>query len=276
MKLGDDSPLIGKDLVGVDSRIKDIEGLLRIGFPGVRKIGIWGAGGIGKTTLAKAVVNKISKNGHFESKHFFENIREESEKSKGRTGLQRQIICEILRDEDANIGSTSTIRRLRHTKVLIVLDDVTNLNQIELLIGDFKYLGLGSRIIITTRDKHVLKKCHVDGIYETKILSYFAAHQLFSRHAFKDCPPKDFMMLTERVLSYANGVPLALKVLGSSLFERTKKEWESYIKRLSRIPDKNIQEVLKVSYDGLNDEEQKVFLDIACFFKGYDRDLIEV
>ena len=35
-----------------------------------------------------------------------------------------------------------------------------------------------------------------------------------------------------------------------------------------------IQEVLKVSYDGLNDKEKNIFLDIACFFKGEDKDYV--
>ncbi|XP_031263545.1 disease resistance-like protein DSC1 isoform X3 [Pistacia vera] len=270
-KLNEDFPLIeNKNLVGVDSRIEYIERLL---CTSVQKIGIWGIGGIGKTTLAKAVFNKIS--GHFESYYFVENIREESESSKGLADLHQQLIFAILKDKHANIGSNFTKRRLACKKVLIVFDDVTNSKQIESLIGQFEF-GSGSRFMITARDKRVLENCDVDGIYETKILSDDAAHQLFSRHAFRqECPPEEFRKLAQRVLSYAKGVPLALEVLGSSLYKRTKKEWESYIKRLSRIPDMNIQKVLKVSYDGLNDEEQEVFLDIACFFKGYDRDLIE-
>ncbi|XP_031263550.1 TMV resistance protein N-like [Pistacia vera] len=276
MRLNNGSPLNDKDLVGVDSRIKDIEELLRIGFAGVRKIGIWGAGGIGKTTLARAVSNKISENRHFESSYFFENIREESEKNKGLTGLQQQIICNILGDKNANIGSRFTKERLGRMKVLIVLDDVTNFKQIELLIEDFKCLGSGSRIIITTRDKQVLENCLVDGIYETPILSYGADLQLFSRYAFRQkFPPEDFRELAVRLLSYANGLPLALKVLGSFLFKRTKKEWESQLVNLNINVPRDIQEVLKVSYDGLTDKQKLAFLDIACFFKGYKRDLIE-
>ncbi|XP_031263548.1 disease resistance-like protein DSC1 isoform X2 [Pistacia vera] len=273
--LNEDSPLIeNKNLVGVDSRIEYIEWQLFIGFPGFRKIGIWGIGGIGKTTLAGAAFNKISR--HFESSYFVKNIREESEKSKGLTKLHKKLIRAILKDKHANIGSPFTKKRLASKKVLIVFDDVTDLKQIESLIGHFEYLGSGSRFMITTRDKRVLEKCEVDYIYETEILFDDVALELFSRYAFRqNLPPKDFVQLSKRALSYAKGVPLALEVLGSSLYKRTKKEWESYIKRLRRIPDMNVQKVLKVSYDGLNDEEQEVFLDIACFFKGYNRDLIE-
>ena len=47
----------------------------------------------------------------------------------------------------------------------------------------------------------------------------------------------------------------------------TKEEWKNHLDKQKRTPNMNIQEVLKVSYDGLDDREKNIFLDIACFFK---------
>ncbi|KAI5445019.1 hypothetical protein KIW84_013335, partial [Lathyrus oleraceus] len=47
-------------------------------------------------------------------------------------------------------------------------------------------------------------------------------------------------------------------------------EWKSILHRYERIPNKEIQKILKVSFDALEEDEQGVFLDIACCFKGYD------
>lgn len=74
------------------------------------------------------------------------------------------------------------------------------------------------------------------------------------------------------VLEYAKGVPLALKVLGSSLHNRSKKDWERTLSKLERTPNMEIQNVLRISYDELEDEEKDIFLDIACFFKRETRD----
>ncbi|KAK9205774.1 hypothetical protein WN943_016044 [Citrus x changshan-huyou] len=63
-----------KDLIGVEWRIKEIESLLRTGSAGVYKLGIWGIGGIGKTTITGAVFNKISR--HFEGSYFAYNVKE--------------------------------------------------------------------------------------------------------------------------------------------------------------------------------------------------------
>ena len=44
--------------------------------------------------------------------------------------------------------------------------------------------------------------------------------------------------------------------------------------KLEKEPEVKIQKVLKISFDGLDDTQKEVFLDIACFFKGEDRDFV--
>jgi len=63
---------------------------------------------------------------------------------------------------------------------------------------------------------------------------------------------------------------LALKVLGSFLRTKSKKEWDSALNKLKEIPNAEIQKVLRLSYDELDEKEKDIFLDIACFFKGYE------
>jgi hypothetical protein len=77
--------------------------------------------------------------------------------------------------------------------------------------------------------------------------------------------------LANQVIHYAKGLPLALKIIGSDLCGRTKLEWESALKIYEKNPNKGIQEILKVSYDGLGEIEHDIFLDIACFFKGWSK-----
>ncbi|MCH94802.1 TMV resistance protein N-like [Trifolium medium] len=97
--------------------------------------------------------------------------------------------------------------------------------------------------------------------------------ELFSWHAFKQASPgKDFARVSRNVVEYSGGLPLALEVLGSYLFNRGIAEWNSILEKLKRIPNDQIQKKLKISYDGLNDDTTKdIFLHIACFFIGMDR-----
>lgn len=66
--------------------------------------------------------------------------------------------------------------------------------------------------------------------------------------------------------------PLALKVLGSFLYDKDEKQWMSTLDKLEDIPPSEILKQLRISYDGLDSVEQELFLDIACFFRHRRKD----
>lgn len=272
-KLNLSSSTVDDDLVGMDCRMEKILSQLDIGrSDDVRVVGIWGMAGIGKTTLAQQVLRKIGD--QFEACCCVPNIREESDKH-GLIHLQKLLLSFLLESE-ANIQSDrmgiSIIRdRLRHRKVLIILDDVDDFKQLEALAGKGDLGGPGSRVIVTTRDKQMLKKFENVYICEVDKLTTEEALKLFRNKAFKNnCNADEYRYESREVVKYADGLPLALEVLGSFLHGRTQEEWSDTLARLKEYPEKGIMVPLRVSYDGLSESEKKTFLDIACFFKGED------
>ncbi|XP_034675157.1 disease resistance protein RPV1-like [Vitis riparia] len=267
---------VDKNLIGMDDRLEEIiSQKIDLLSKDVRMIGIYGLGGICKTTIAKVIYNKIAT--HFMISRFIANVREDS-KRPGLLHLQKQLLDDILpirknfiSNDDEGISMIKD--RLRFKKVLLVLDDVDVLDQLEALAGDRKWFGPGSRIIVTTRDWHLLDVHKMDAFYEVKKLNHKEAIELFSQHAFKQKHPKeDYETLSNSMVRCVDGLPLGLKVLGRFLFGKTILEWESKLQKLKHEPKKEIQSVLKRSYDELDHTQKEIFLDIACFFNGEDKD----
>ena len=267
-----------EDLVGMDLCVEEMLGsYLGEGLGGVRFVGICGMGGMGKTTLAQEIYRRISEN--FEASNFIANIREET-KNKGLVSLQEQLLSKILVESKIKIWNVfegiNVIRNALHNKkVFIVLDDVDGEEQLGALAGKRDWFGLGSRIIVTSRDSHLLIRCGANDIYTAKGLSDNDALKLFSTKAFhKPHPEENFVNLSMVFVNYAKGLPLALKVLGSLLFDKTMNEWKSALIKLKAEFDENIMNILQISFDGLMDTQKALFLDIACFFKGENKDCI--
>ncbi|BBG96776.1 Putative disease resistance TIR-NBS-LRR class protein [Prunus dulcis] len=103
------------------------------------------------------------------------------------------------------------------------------------------FLPILERIIITSRDERLLSTFGVDKVYEVEPLTDEEAFKLFSSKAFKkDVVGEEFLELSKNVVEFANGLPLALKGLGSFLFGRSIKEWSSALDRLKENPAENL------------------------------------
>ncbi|BFG40806.1 hypothetical protein CerSpe_270800 [Prunus speciosa] len=267
------------ELVGIKFTLEDIDWLLAP-TDDVRFIGIWGMGGIGKTTIAKLVYESISV--HFEVSCFLANVREVSEHGN-LVNLQRQLLFPILKEQitqvwDEQWGTYFIKNCLCNKKVLLILDDVSESSQLEKLAGEKDWFGKGSLIIITTRDERLLVKHDMQVSYKVEGLSDDDALELFSRNAFKKNEPEEgFLELSKGFVNYARGLPLALKLLGCLVYKRDPDEWKSELDKLRKIPKSEIIDLLKTSYDGLDEMNKDIFLDVAFFHKGKDKEhVIEI
>ncbi|XP_028798995.1 TMV resistance protein N-like [Neltuma alba] len=258
-------------LVGdMKSKAERIISLLGIGLDHKCIIGIWGMGGAGKTTLGRFVYNTANKKGNFEASCFLADIREDSKKF-GLVHLQKKLLSNLLQMKELDIKDSfhgaEVIRTfLRRKKVLIVLDDVSHRKQLEYLARNKEWFAEGSKIIITTRDKHLLTQYEHSYEFRVGMLPDDESLKLLNQNAFKKDQPESFTKLSEEVVGYAGGHPMALEVLGSFLCTRQEHEWRRTIDTLTQYLRREILSQLRVSYDELEEEYKTIFLDIACFF----------
>ncbi|BFG41361.1 hypothetical protein CerSpe_276350 [Prunus speciosa] len=258
------------ELVGIKFTLEQID-LLLAPTDDVRFIGIWGMGGIGKTTIAKLVYESISIN--FEVSCFLANVREVSEHGN-LVNLQRQLLFPILKEQitqvwDEQWGTYYIKNCLCNKKVLLIVDDVNESCQLEKIAGKKDWFGKGSIIIITTRDERLLVKHDMQVSYKVEGLGDDDALELFILNAFKKKEPEEgFLELSKGFVNYARGLPLALKLLGCLVYKRDQDQWKSELDKLRKIPKSEIIDLLKISYDGLDEMNKDILLDVAFFHKG--------
>ena len=94
-KLNRTKLFVTKHPVGIDSRADAIELLLDLKSNDVHMVGIHGLGGVGKTTIAKAIYNRIAN--CFELSCFLEDVKEKSSTNDDIIKLQEMILSKISR-----------------------------------------------------------------------------------------------------------------------------------------------------------------------------------
>nr|AXU93615.1 RPP4/RPP5-like protein [Arabidopsis thaliana] len=259
------------DFVGIEDHIKAIKSILCLESKEARiMVGIWGQSGIGKSTIGRALYSQLSIQFHHRAFVTYKSTSG-SDVSGMKLSWEKELLSEILGQKDIKIEHFGVVeQRLKHKKVLILLDDVDNLEFLKTLVGKAEWFGSGSRIIVITQDRQLLKAHEIDLVYEVKLPSQGLALQMISQYAFgKDSPPDDFKALAFEVAELAGSLPLGLSVLGSSLKGRDKDEWVKMMPRLRNDSDDKIEETLRVCYDRLNKKNRELFKCIACFFNGF-------
>nr|AXU93652.1 RPP4/RPP5-like protein [Arabidopsis thaliana] len=239
------------DLVGIEDHIEAIKSVLCLESKEARiMVGIWGPSGIGKSTIGRALYSQLSIQFHHRAFVTYKSTSG-SDVSGMKLSWEKELLSEILGQKDIKIEHFGVVeQRLKHKKVLILLDDVDNLEFLKTLVGKAEWFGSGSRIIVITQDRQLLKAHEIDLVYEVKLPSQDLGLQMISQYAFgKDSPPDDFKALAFEVAELAGSLPLGLSVLGSSLKGRDKDEWMEMMPRLRNDSDDKIEETLRVGYD---------------------------
>lgn len=287
--------------VGLDQHVNHIVDFLQ--QEGICTVGIHGQGGLGKTTLLHEVITAVEKN----EKRLFAFI--EVGRNPDDVYL-RKLQSSLLQQLGGGRKDFSTTAKGRNAlldqfvnlkmgakQARIAIDNVFEVKHIVELLPPHlgKILPNRSCVLITSRSSQVVSKLdHVCKIsvypyfhlsYKLPALSPQQSRDLFLFYASKkkEMPTKSAESLIECIVPKCDGLPLALKVMGSLFSDeanRTEDQWLAIGNKMKQaeellLPEDQIFGKLQASYDKLSAELKQVFLDIAVLFRGWDWRIVE-
>ncbi|WRX27624.1 NB-ARC - like 10, partial [Theobroma cacao] len=247
-------------IVGIDSLVTCINSWLGDGSNKVGIVTICRIKGIGKTTIAKVVYNlNIQK---FESYSYLYDVREITQERNGLVRLQRQLILDILKGKANKIhnsddGITKIKEAICRRHVLLMLDDVDDSEKITEIIGAQIPFHPRSKIIITSRHQCLLSDAFIMQMFDLEASSSYG-------DLCKNDLIDSYVEYARSVVKHYGGLPLALQVLGSSLYGKSINVWTSALEKLKAIPDSKIQKILRISYDSLKDRDYTTIILDRC------------
>lgn len=286
------------ELIGTDEKSNEVVKMLSEGDEASKKqlkvVSIVGMGGLGKTTLANAVYEKLKVQADMQEDQklqfvctaflsvslnpnmvrIFKSLLHQLDKKKYAK------INEATWDEVQLIGEIRTF--LANKRYLIVIDDIWDKGVWENIKYALTESEHGSRVITTTRILDVAQQA--GSIYRLKPLSDVHSRKLFYQRIYETAdksPPNELVKVSEDILKRCGGVPLAILAIGSLLYSKkgrahTQEHWSKVYKSMglglenSHDDVKNMRRILSVSYADLPPHLKTCLLHLSSYPEDYE------
>lgn len=229
--------------------------------PQVRRIGIWGMGGIGKTTLVRTLNNKLKSNSSMQPFGIviWATVSKNFDMKKVQTQIAERLDLKLKKGDSTERLARRLYKRLEvEENFLLILDDVWEKIDLDRLGIPRLEVHTGSKIIFTTRSRDVCRYMRTDVDVKVDCLNEEEAWRLFSSNAGEVVMSERFRPLAEAVARECCGLPLAIIIVGAAMRGKTKVElWKHALNELQRsMPctggvEDEVFKPLKWSYDSL-------------------------
>ncbi|KAL0425720.1 UNVERIFIED_CONTAM: Disease resistance protein [Sesamum radiatum] len=245
----------------------------------VKRIGIWGMGGVGKTTLAKNINNKLTIPSHDSfSIVIWVTVSNKTRETESELKKVQKLIADRLKlaltEESMETRASKLHARLMMEKTfLLILDDVLDTMDLDLVGIPAPDVHKGGKIILTTGFSNVCLQM-TEVTLKIDVLNEKEAWSLFCTSAGEVATLGEVEPLARAITKECAGLPLAIVVVGASLRGKRMIElWKDALNALrrseplirGRIEDK-VYNPIKWIYDVLPDECIKSCFLFCCLF----------
>ncbi|KAL9661086.1 hypothetical protein QQ045_025906 [Rhodiola kirilowii] len=208
------------DQIAAQDMIQRLVGLLKTDK--MRVVAVWGMGGVGKTTLVRNFNNKLSHSyvGGVFDMVMWVDVSKDLDLRRVQSQIAERLNFKLESEESTQRRADRLLHRILEKKqVLIILDDVwekINLDEVGL-----PYRCGRCKILLTTRSYAVCREMETNAAVRVDVLSETAAWELFVRHAGPVVTSEDIYPLAREIARKCDGLPLAIKAVGSSMRGKT-------------------------------------------------------
>ncbi|KAI3941744.1 hypothetical protein MKW92_021601 [Papaver armeniacum] len=258
------------EVVGMDAKFNEVlESLVTEGNH-MQIVGLYGMGGVGKTTLLHKVNNQFAGTELFDAVVFVVVSKDLNIKSI-QNHIGKKLGLHWAEETETCERATDIFQAIKNKKFMLLLDDIWEGIDLE-KIGVSKNTNqiTGSKVVVfTTRNEQVCGFMEADKRIKIECLDEDQAWSLFQQKVKQEalsCHP-DIPKIAKKVAKECRGLPLALIVIGRTMSSKTElQQWQHALHTLrgsasqfSGLADK-VLATLKYSYDNLENQKLK-----SCF-----------
>ncbi|XP_004296158.1 PREDICTED: disease resistance protein At4g27190-like [Fragaria vesca subsp. vesca] len=243
----------------------------------ITAVGVYGMGGVGKTSMVRHVAAQACRNGTF-NHWIMAVVSQNLDLEKVQGTLADLLGFKFVEETEAGRANKLHKEIMRKEKLLIIVDDVWERTELS-KIGIPTYNELQkckSKVLLTTRRLNVCNamKCHEK--ISLKVLSDQDSWTLFVRNAGTiSFEPTSFEKVARRVALECKGLPIALIAVARALGDEDQEEWEKaansleqsqYVNPNHEEDEENAFSCIRLSYDYLKNDDHKSCFLLCCLF----------